>query len=227
MNEVNFLPLSFMNKQACRQRVMRQALLVACLAAVLIVWAMVQMGQTSRLHHYAVTLEREVQAAKQEKNEISKLKSEHALLIHQVKIQQELAQPISHTQVIGLLAEALDPAIGVTGLNMITRRPPPRTQSQSDQHAKMDAKQRAEYDKRRRQQADLITIEFEGIAPDDMAIANLVARLSESQVFDGVQMHFTRMIERDGVIGRKFRLSTKVRLNRNFQPISEEVADAH
>lgn len=220
MNAVNFLPPAFLQKQARRRRVVRQSLLVAGMVGVLVAWGVVQMSQTHRLNQYVTTLEDEVGAAQRQKSEITKLRAEHALLIHQVKVQRELAQPVNHTQIIALMADVIDPTLGVTELMMTTHRPKPQAQSEASR--KVDKKK-----KNPRVELDWIEIEFEGIAPNDIAIANVVATLSENPMFNGVQMHYTRQVERDGVIGRRFRLSTRVRLNRDFVPTIKGVADAH
>ncbi len=120
ITSINFLPPSYVRRQARRRRRVRQFVLAGAMVASLGVWWLGQKGQTVALERYATALEVEASAAVEQRSELVRLREEHKLLINQVKVHRELAQPVRHTQMIGVLGAGLPDSVTVTELDMVT-----------------------------------------------------------------------------------------------------------
>lgn len=222
MNDINFLPASYLRRQSIRRRRVRQLALSAAMVGVLIGWWLTQQGQVVALERYATALEAEAAAAVEHRSELVRLREEHKVLMNQVKVRRELAQPLNHTQVIAMIGELMPETVMVTELDMTTHRPPPRTLEDATKTGRKAKRKSSEPEPI----VDEIRLQIDALAPDDLAVAEVVAAISEHPLFESVRMESSREVERYGVIGRKFRLSAVVPLNRVFlEPsIGQEVA---
>jgi len=215
MNQINFLPQDYLQKQERAARRVRQTLLVAVVAFCMVGWWLGAYARVSSLGHFADALELEVRAANDQMLEMVKLQGRREALAHQLKIQRELAQPLAHTHVLTVMAELMPESMGTrrlaltsTGLNAKPRRSG-RSSSSTE---------------------PVILIELEGIAPNDVEVADFVGELTNHVLFREVKMLYARQVEFDDVIAREFRLEMRVPMNRVYQvnerPL-EEVAHAH
>lgn len=231
MSEINFLPNSYRQAQLRRRWRAREAaagvLAVICLFA----WWCVQQQTTERLSLQASTLRDAAAAAEDQQGELARLRNEYEVLQHQVQIRRELGITVYHSQILTKLAELLPEDVGLIQLKMITERPEPMTR---DEYERLQSKPEMLKARQKHLQdnpgPDRILIEFEAIAPDDLTIATVVDRLSTSALFSEVKMPFSRQAERRGWIGRQFRVSAEVPLNRVYQVVAMgpgelEVAD--
>lgn len=64
---------------------------------------------------------------------------------------------------------------------------------------------------------EALLIEFSGLAPNDVEVANLVGALSDNPAFSGVKMLYSRSVTTRGVIGREFRMEMQVPLDRDYR----------
>lgn len=222
MNTINFLPASYLRKQSKRRRRVRQFALSAAMVGVLVGWWLTQQGRVVVLDRYATQLEVEAAAAVEHRGELVRLREEYKLLMNQVKVRRELAQPLNHTQIIAVLGEVMPATVMVTELDMTTHRPPPRKVEDATKASRKSKRKSAKDEP----VIDEIRLRFDALAPDDLAVAEVVAAISEHPLFESVRMESSREVERYGVIGRKFRLSAVVPLNRVFlEPaVGQEVA---
>jgi len=226
MNQVNFLPASFVRRRAQRVRVMRQVLLVAVVAAGLLVWGLALRGQIASKTQHANSLEEQVIAARNMKTEMNRLRDEQKQLQHQVKVQRQLSQPVTHTQIIATLSGLIPPQVAVTELLMTTARPTPRQATPED--AVKSRKRQRQDAAQHRNEENQIAIELQALSPDGESVANLVETFSKHPLFTDVQMRHTRSIRVRQVMAREFRLELKVDLDRRFLDPEEgkEVARA-
>jgi Tfp pilus assembly protein PilN len=226
MNDINFLPESYVRGEARRRRIYRQVTLVAILGLSLAGWWLTQHGRTEALRSYAEALEADVRTARDQMSEITKLRQEHEQLKHQVQIQRELAQPVSHTQIVAALGELLPASVGLMQVRMVARRPPPTVAQKATaspskkQSAKTSAPPKAE---------DALRLELVAVAPDDITVANLVGSLSEHPLFTQVSLRYSRAKEFQGLLGREFHVQLSVPLDRQYEVQStvEELAHAN
>lgn len=215
MNQVNFLPASYVQRQAQRRRSCRQAVLVAAATLCLIGWWVGQRGQTAMLRQQAEAIEARASAARAQMTELAALEMEHRRLVRQVNLQRELAQPVNHTQVLATMAELLPRSVTLLELSMHTRRPAPEPRRTPE-----EAKKRAEGKKKaeRKSEPDRIEMELVAVAPDNMTVAQVIGELDAHPLFDDVMLRHSREIETQGVRGRHFRLLMTVDLSRQYRP---------
>lgn len=212
MSQVNFLPPRYLNQAKVRRRKSLHLVMLTGLAVCLATWGFVERAKNARPRIRAVTLEAEVEAARDQMNEVVKLRSERAALLQQQKIKHELNQPVSHTQLVNRLASHLPQSVGLTDLRIVTHRPPP--EPIVDPGANKRRTKKAQQDQ---PPADQLDIELDAVAPDDLTIAQVIGDLSDDPVFDHVAMRFSRSTTVQGVEARLFRLSMRVRLDRKFE----------
>jgi Tfp pilus assembly protein PilN len=226
MNQVDFLPQSFIRRRAQRVRVMRQVLLVAVVAGGLLVWGLALRGQVASHTQHANSLEEQVVAARNMKTEMNRLREEQKQLHHQVKVQRQLSQPVTHTQIIATLSELIPSQIAVTELLMTTARRTPQ-QAVPENAVKSRKRQRHEAAVQQTEE-NQIAIELQALSPDGESVANLVETFSKHPLFTDVQIRHTRSIRVRQVVAREFRLELKVDLDRRFLDPEEgkEVARA-
>ncbi|HEX7008911.1 MAG TPA: PilN domain-containing protein [Phycisphaeraceae bacterium] len=227
-HEVNFLPQSYRLRRERFRRRCRQGALAAVMAASLMGWWMIQRGQTAAWRGYAQTLEAEVEAARLQAQGMAKLHDQRRMLIRQLNLQQELAQPVRHTQILLALSQVVPESIVLTWLDMTTQRPAPEPLMPAGAKASSSAgkSNRASGDA---PVEDLIRIELAGLAPDDLTVANLLEALKLHPLFTNAKIHFSRNTDIGGVSARQFQIELTVPLGRRFQiapPVEEEVARA-
>lgn len=220
MSQINFLPVSFVSQARRRRRKYRHAVMLAIVAAGLVGWGFVERGKNIRPQQRAFALEAEVETARYQMNEFVKLKMERDTLLQQQRIKDELSQPVSHTEVISMLARHLPPSVGLTDLQIVTERPVSNAPSTKSTSSRSKSKKTASV----APVVDELRIELDALAPDDVTIANLIGELSEDSLFDRVTLKYSRTTDARGVEGRLFKLLMRVRLDRRFEV---EVADAH
>ncbi len=225
MNNINFLPESYTRGRARRSRVVRQVMLVAMVAGGLAAWGVLLEGQLGAKRDASRMLDDQVVAARNMMTEMNRLREDRKDLTHQIRIQRELSQPISHTGVIASIASLIPPQIALTELTMTTKRTRPESivpegATRSRKRAQTDAAVMRD---------DKIEIALQALSPDAASVANLVEAFSRHPMVTDVQMRHTRAVEVRGVAGREFRLEMQIDLNRQFMDPDqsrEEVAGA-
>jgi len=215
MNQINFLPKDYLLKQERAARRVRQTLLIIVVLFCMVGWWLGAYSRVADLNRYANALDIEVHAANVQMLEMVKLKGRREALAHQLNVQRELAQPLAHMHVLTVIAELMPESmatrqIALTSTGLNTR--PNRTGKNSKPG-----------------NAPVILIELEGIAPNDVEVADFVGQLTDHVLFKQVKMLYARQVELDDVIAREFRVEMRVPMNRVYQvnelPL-EEVAHA-
>jgi Tfp pilus assembly protein PilN len=226
MSEINFLPDSYLRNQSRQRRIYRQCTLVLLLIIALTGWWLAQYGRTEAVRRYALSLEAEVVAARNQMNELNKLRLEQQQLTHQLNIQRELAQPVSHTQIMAVLAQLLPPSVGLTDVTMAVDQPAPTAVASTHTSSK---RKQSKQQTAPRKTPSFVRVDLVGLAPDDLAIANLVGDLSEHPLFEQVTLRYSRSIEFQNLMGREFRIMIAVPLDCQYEitASTEELAHAH
>ena len=230
MKSINFLPGSYRLKTARRHWVARKSALAVILVLCLVCWGFEQRRQTTNLQQRVTGLEAQSQVVRDQQSELNKLREESEFLHNQVVVQRELAQSVSHTQIIAMLGELLPPSVAMLELSMTTKRPPPREEEDDDEATSSRQRRVRRSGKSQSDEPppNLIEISFSGLAPDDLTVANVVAGINESPLFVDVQWPYSRPVTHEGVMGRAFELKMTVPLDCDYCPATEskEVADA-
>jgi len=216
---IDFLPESYRKQRARRRRVIREAVLVVMITAVLGGYGVVLRAQGAALAARASDTEAQVVAAKHAQAEAQKLAAVHAELVDRRRVQRELAPPVPHTRLLAELGRHLPDGIAVRELNLTTRRPEPRPQLTAEAPRGRRSPARAG------EQQDRVIIEMEALAPGGDQVADLVARLTGDPLFSDVRMRYSRQVVHEGVLAQLFKLDMHVELNRAFIVRDGEAGD--
>lgn len=219
MNEINFLPETFVRHRAAKKRRFGHVGIAIMVVAVLVSWWFVERRTLESIRSLELNLQRQVGQAQSELTEVQKLQGVKKLLVHQDRIRRELAQPISHTSVVEMIGQAMPDSITMTDLTMVARRAPLRSPGEAKATKSSATGRNAP---RITPVEEMLLVEFSGLAPNDVEIANLVGALSKHVVFSNVKMLYSRSVTTRGVIGREFRMELQVPLDRDYRPHKDQ-----
>lgn len=223
MNDINFLPATYMRQQALRKRGTLRLTLLAAALVCLGVWWVVQHEQTAATRRRVEAVEARAEEAKQKLTELQRLRKEHASLVKQVALREELGQPVNHTQVLGVLGRVLPSSVALVEIKMQTVRSEPTPQADPAK-AKDGA---AKPGKKAKAGKDEIRIELVGLAPDDRTVASLLGALNEYPLFRDAMLRHSRATEVGGRALRNFRLTLRVDLGVEYKPSTAAGEIAH
>jgi len=229
MNEINFLPVSYLQRRVKRKRVMVESVLVALLAVALLSMALSIRSSAAALTVQAHDLETKLADAQAAVSELGQMEQEHRQLEQQLRIQRELVQSVNQTQILATLSELLPSAAAITDMriNVHRRAPEPyRTKEEIEAMAKNAARARA------RAAAPAIVrqyveVDLSGVAAQENDLADFLAALSHHPIFSNIKVHYSRNVDFMQLQARDFRMTTHVPLDREYRPINQEFADAN
>jgi len=224
--DIDFLPQSYHIERARRARRHKQWVMILLVAVSLVAWGVSRQRQSTELTWRAASLESQAYATRQKQSEMSKLKNERKSLSYQIKIQRQLDQPVAVTQAVAALGQLLPDSSGLTRVAVQTYRPPPIPRHDPDE-MKSKRKSRRKVPVDPNMTRDYIQLDVYGIAPDDVAVADLVNSMSDHPLFEKVIMYFSRTEERNQIVGRRFHVGAQVPLDRRYLPLKQtaEVTD--
>lgn len=228
-NQINFLPPSFMKERARQLRIVRESMLVAIVAALIIVWYVVAQGRVANLESIVASRQADVQAVTREINDMATLGKERDALLHQLKLERELSQPVNLSMVMASIAQAMPSSMAMTDLSMQTPvpQPPTKEKAKSDK-GQSKSKNAARVDP----PAPVMQVGMVGIAASDLDVADFIGKLTQNPLFSRVQLSYTRAIEvkQKNIAGREFRIEIEIKLDRLYiapsRPQSQGVAHA-
>lgn len=221
--QVDFLPESFRQARRRRGRLIRQVALVGSIAGCL---ALATVALKTHSHHQRGTAERLEDTVKSEQNALtvlSGLNQQQRQLIDTFDLKQELQPQVRYTQVITELGHALPEGVAVVELALRSVRPKPEPMG-SD---KPSGRRESDAEKPRDYEPNVIGVEMQGLAPDDLSVARLVSALDEHPLFSRVTMRSSQAVTMRDLIARKFSLTATVDLDRDVRwvtPTAMEVA---
>lgn len=227
MNQINFLPDSFFRAQKRRGRLFRQIALVSSITGCLVVATIALKANSISQSRTADRLEETVEAEQGALSVISGVERQHASLLKRTQLKRTLIPPVSYHRAIGALSHALPQEIAITELIMTSVNPKPEpieTDAQREARLKRQATPKSEAPA---YEPHLIGIELEGLAPDDLAVANFVGALDESPLFARVTMRSSRAATSRGLQVRQFNLTATIDLNREFRWTGADSEVAH
>lgn len=217
MNSIDFLPPTYHAERARQGMAHRRWVLIVLTALALAGWAAARHKQSADLAWRAAAIETQAGTTQQKRSEMEKLRAERKGLIYQQKVQRQLSQPVAVTQAIATLGRQLPDSAGLTSIRVIAHRPPPKPmEDPDDKKSKRPTKKKPDADAPAPR--DYLAIEVQGLAPDDVTVANLVNTMSEHPLFEKVTMNFSRVDTRGELISRRFQISAEVPLDRHYVP---------
>lgn len=210
MNDINFLPPVFVEEQVRHHRVYREFVWVGVTLLVIVGWYASSRGSLDSLESYANALRDEATAVRDQVSEMEKLKIQQKSLLHQVKIQRELTQPINTTSVLATLAKLMSPSMALTSLEVQGTRPVPAPAPPKLKEGEVPPPPKPV-------QRQILRLEFVGLAPSDVEVANFVGRLSDHPLFTNVKMIYSRATVVAELQAREFRIELEVPLDRDYK----------
>ena len=210
MDQINFLPQSYIRSATRKSRRVRQVVLVGIFVVTLGGWFGAQRTQTAWLSKEVVAVERQATAALEQRDERVRLDGQRSRLMQQLKLVDELSQPIQHTQVISAVNRLIPPSMALTDLRLDVRRPRPASAKSGDagSHRSQNPETAA---------ISQITLDMEAITGDPLAMPTLITQLREDPLFEDVQLRYSRAAVVGRVPARKFRLGLTLDLDRTFR----------
>ncbi len=219
MTNIDFLPETYHQERARRAQAYKRWMVILLVALVLVGWGIGRQRESSELAWRADALEEQARTTLLQQGEMDKLRTEKKALVYQLKIQQQLDQPVAVTQAVAVIGQLMPVSSGLTEVKVRTHRPPPIPKADPD----ADKKKRSAKKKEAPQSKpdDFLQIDVFGLAPDEIVVAQLMNVMSDHPIFEKVTMHYSRTEEDDGLISSRFHIGAKVPLDRQYLPLHQ------
>ena len=201
---VDFTPQSYRARERRRRMLMRRVALAVVMLALMGVWTLAHRGQVRQLEQRLANVELQLDQAEARKRYLAELRQQRAQAVHRVSLNRQLSPEVLQTQVLAVLSTLMPREMAASHL---TSR---RVEASGNEPARL-------------------SLELTGHSPDDMALAELLERLQEHAMFEGVRMRYSRARVTEAGRTRDFRVEMQVKLDRRYTPLAmgEGVADAH
>lgn len=220
-DRINFVPDWYTQQVRRRRGVERQVvLMVVLLAGMLALWAVTKQ-QRDGLRLQATALQGQLDAARGQLTEVSKLQQVEQLLSRQLRVYDQIARPIGFHQINSALAALTPEPVFLKDLEakVATVRETINVPGQTDSSGRPVT---------RVESHERVNIIVRGTAPSNVEIANYVGRLAGSSLFRDVKMMHSRQVTMDDAITRQFEIHMQVPLDRDYRVelADQEVAHA-
>jgi Tfp pilus assembly protein PilN len=220
MNEINFLPQSFLDTQNRRLRLFRE---IAILSGMVLIGLAMFAGQSGRVMSIRNQVERkseELAAAELRSAEVAKLKVQQQNLKLQLAVHDGLAMPLNMSSILASIAHLLPERMALTEITCSADSPKLDLSELKKTSAttKKSSKKKVVIKPVER----VMQIQVMGLSPSDVDVANLVGALSASPIFQNVKMRYSKGASIEKVMAREFRLEMEVSLDCIYQmPIED------
>ncbi|MBL4702178.1 MAG: PilN domain-containing protein [Phycisphaeraceae bacterium] len=212
MNEINFLPQSFLEAQKRKQRLFREVSILGGMVLIAIALFAGQAGQVSTVRNLAAQKQDELVAAKIRSVEVAKLSQQPRELKLKLAVNQGLVMPLNPSALLAVIAEILPPQMALTEIQFSADAP---KLDLSSLKKKSSAKKVKKSKKKAaiRYVPKVMKIQMLGLSPTDVDVANLVGALSASTVFQNVKMNYSKTAKIANVTAREFRLEMEMSMD--------------
>lgn len=222
MNEINFLPQSFLEAQNRRQRLFRE---ITILVGMVLIGLALFAGQSGRVMSIRNQVERkseELAAAQLRSTEVAKLKAQQQQLKLQLAVHDGLAMPLNMSSILATISHVLPPRMALTEITCSSDAP---KLDLSDLKPSATKKKAAKKKTIVKAPERVMQIQVMGLSPSDVDVANLVGALSANPIFQNVKMRYAKSAAIDKVMAREFRLEMEVSLDCIYQAPLPESAE--
>lgn len=226
MNEINFLPNSYRARLGTRTRRVREATAVSILALGLLAFWAYGLSGSMQLKAQALRTEDQLADALSIEQQVKELQAQKALLTEQRRLQREVRVPIRHHEVIRVLGSLMPESTALTELVLTNQRPKPKAYVAPGDAIKAKPSFKTKLEKDPKALVDRVLIDLEGLAPDDLTVAEFIASLSGHPLISGVKLHSSRYLNLNGVAARQFRMTGYIDMQREIlwdQATAEEL----
>ena len=202
MYTTDFLPERIRSRRTRRQALRRQVVLMAVCVAGLAALAIVNQGRVQMAQAHLRSLMDKTANVERQLAERAKLEAQQADLLVKQRIDDELGSRVNALEIMAELERILPRSIFLTSLNVEA------VETKVPVSPAGDKTQPKRKDKGREQARDMtvkrVRLEFTGVAPGDVDIANFIAQLSAGRLFEDVSMVYARNSDFRGQSAREF-----------------------
>ncbi|MBN1436292.1 MAG: PilN domain-containing protein [Sedimentisphaerales bacterium] len=221
MNHSNFLPEDYVQKKSQRRvNAIFFALFVLVAAAVAVGVIMTERRQ-SRVDLLKAEQDAEVAAVQQSLTTLEEIQSRRSQILDKARLSATLIDPIPQSLILALITNRLPDDVVLSIYKMDTRE---IARTAAPVAAPDDRRSRRNRNQQNDEEAQapplppesITTLELQGLAENDLLVADFVKNLDNSTLLDQVSLHFSREDEQpDGTVLRSFRITARVNSQRD------------
>lgn len=215
MNEINFLPQSFLESQNRRLRLFREITIISGMVLISLALFAGQSGRVMSVRNLAERKSEELEAAKLRSKEVARLKDQQQQLKLKLAVHEGLAMPLNVSSILATVSDLLPKRMALTEISCSADDPKldlaalKQTATSRKSKAKAKAPVRIE--------ARVMNIQLTGISPSDVDVANFVGALSASPIFQNVKMRYAKSTKIDKATAREFRIEMELPMDCIYQ----------
>ncbi len=207
MRDVDFLPNWYPAIQRRHRMVVVQAWASAAVLVALAGYAGAKSWEVHTARRTAAVCEAQLSMSRQQLTQLHQKMLYQDQLKHQDDIVAKLGIGVDATRMLTVLEDAMTPEMALTSLSTETIEAPRVVQAGAPVRRRASGETTVELDRR-------MQVKVEGIAPNDLDTAMLIARLNEVKFMENVACQYLREGRtRDGSVVREFEITFEVGLN--------------
>lgn len=221
MATINFVPDDYIQqRQSNRANSLYLILLIAVLCGIGATFSVLKMRQRSVQAELA-QLSRQLTQAKDQIAKLEELKSKNKTRLNVMMMTASLIEQVPRSVLLACLTNNLPAGVSLTTLEMKEKEKPktPTAALTKSGTAKKPAAAGKTGSTPAKIELDLpsappepeVTLMIQGLAPSDIEVANYIANLNESILFDQVQLVQSEERDVEGIKFREFRLAARIR----------------
>lgn len=211
MNEINFLPQTYVKVQSRQRRVYREAVLVAITMVSIGGWYMSSRGSLGDVEAYAATVDNEAAVLREQLTEMVRLGGERRTLAAKVELKRELEAPLETSTIIATVGRLMPSTIAMRSITLEGNKPNAASASSrvTATTPQGTAPKAAPVEK--------LSITLTGLAPTDSAVTEFVGQLSTHGLFERIKLLYSRSVTVNDILAREFRIEMTIPFDRDYQ----------
>ncbi|MCD6392331.1 MAG: PilN domain-containing protein [Planctomycetes bacterium] len=213
MAKIDFVPDNYIQqREGNRANLTYLVLLAVLMSAICVTFSIIKIRQRAARNELATLTEQMSQAHKQIA-QLEELKIKSKTMMRTMVMTAELLEPIPRSIILASLTNNLPDGVSLLETRLSEKEivRAASTPARISQYQAAGAKAAAQQETP--QKASETTIEIKGIAPSDIEVAEYIARLSNSVLFDSVALVESKEHKIDNTRFREFKLKTMLRKN--------------
>jgi len=207
MNNLDFLPERIRNQRSRRNRLVRQAYLLALCAAALVTLGYIRQGQVAAARADVALLEECRSSLLQQTARREVLADQLQELALKKQVEEHLGSRITAQLVLAELHHQMPPSTCLTRLELETMEIQVGRKSAANVSVRATV---APTGDRKPETVKRMRLTLVGMAPSDVEVANFIGQMSASPLFEDVTMGYTKNVAYKGRTAREFRASCYV-----------------
>jgi Tfp pilus assembly protein PilN len=201
MDKIDFLPERIRQQRIRRRSMVRQGYLLTVTVAALVILGVLRQGQISQAKGELASLVDQAREVQRQLAYRGELEHQQADLMIKKRIDDQLGSRVNALEVLAELERLVPESIFLTNLNLeaVELKVPVKMAGGT-----------ANNDETRDKVVKRVRLVFTGIAPTDVDLANFIAQMSAGQIFEDVNMGYSKNVEFRDRIVREFQASCYV-----------------